>query len=49
MGLFQLPASELGARPAEAPIVMPAFQGYNPIIIGFVEGEGYVNIFLETA
>jgi len=28
---------------------MPAFQSYNPIIIGFVEGEGYVNIPLETA
>jgi hypothetical protein len=28
---------------------MPAFQSYNPIIIGFVDGEGYVNIALETA
>jgi hypothetical protein len=28
---------------------MSAFQSYNPIIIGFVDGEGYVNIPLETA
>jgi len=28
---------------------MSTFQSYNPIIIGFVEGEGYVNIPLETA
>jgi hypothetical protein len=28
---------------------MPSMQSYNPIIIGFVEGKGYVNIPLETA
>jgi hypothetical protein len=41
--------SLIGARPAKAAIAMSAFQSYNPIIIGFVEGEGYVNIPLETA
>jgi len=28
---------------------MPSMQSYNPIIIGFVEGKGYVNLPLETA
>lgn len=36
-------------RERETRSAMPPFQTYNPIIIGFVEGKGYLNIPLRTA